>query len=123
MTITETINLHRPRAGLPRADEGAVCRLVQDVVAACFAVSPEQMCTGSRGRAPAAFARQVAMYLTHVVLGLNYSTAGRIFHRDRTTVAHACRVVEDRRDNPRTDALLQALEDVLGAFARTQVLR
>jgi chromosomal replication initiation ATPase DnaA len=123
VTITETTILHRPPTWLPGADEGTVCRLVQDVVAACFAVSPEQMCARSRGRASAAFARQVAMYLTHVVLGLNYSAAGRMFHRDRTTVAHACRVVEDRRDNPRTDALLQALEDVLGAFTRTRLLR
>ena len=123
MTMTETTILHRPPTRLSRVDEGAVCRLLQDVVGACFAVPPEQMRAGSRGRAPAAFARQVAMYLTHVVFGLNYTAAGRMFRRDRTTVAHACRVVENRRDNPRTDALLQALEDVLGAFTRTQVRR
>lgn len=121
MTAPETSTFCWPLTGPPRLDEGAVCRLVQDVVAAIFTVPQEQMRAGSRGRAPAAFARQVAMYLTHVVLGLNYSATGRRFHRDRTTVAYACRVVEDRRDNPQTDVLLQALEDALGAFARAGV--
>jgi chromosomal replication initiation ATPase DnaA len=45
----------------------------------------------------AAFARQVAMYLAHVVCGLSLTAVGTLFQRDRTTVAHACGVVEDRR--------------------------
>jgi hypothetical protein len=34
---------------------------------------------------------------------------GRIFERDRTTVAHACGVVEDRRDDANFDRALEAL--------------
>ena len=52
------------------------------------------------------------MYLAHVVLSLNYSAVGRLFRRDRTTVAHAVQLVEQRRDNPAIDRLLQMLEDV-----------
>ena len=52
------------------------------------------------------------MYLAHVVWGLNYSAAGVLFHRDRTTAAHACQVVEDRRDDPAIDRVLQQLECV-----------
>jgi hypothetical protein len=44
------------------------------------------------------------------VLGLNYSAAGRLFGRDRTTAAHACQLVEDRRDDPEIDRLLEMLE-------------
>jgi chromosomal replication initiation ATPase DnaA len=66
----------------------------------------------SRRCAAAAFARQSAMYLAHVTLGLSFRATGRLFRRDRTTAAHACRLVEKRRDNPAFDRLLQTLEEV-----------
>jgi len=53
------------------------------------------------------------MYLAHVALGLNYSDVGRAFGRDRTTAAHACRIVEDRRTDPGLDARLASLEHLL----------
>jgi hypothetical protein len=52
------------------------------------------------------------MYLAHVTLGLSYSEIGRAFGRDRTTAAHACRLVEERRDDPAIDAMLTSLESV-----------
>jgi chromosomal replication initiation ATPase DnaA len=58
------------------------------------------------------------MYLAHVVLGLNYSATGLLFSRDRTTAAHACQVVEDRRDDPAIDRLLQQLEGICNDLAR-----
>ncbi|HEX5509081.1 MAG TPA: helix-turn-helix domain-containing protein, partial [Pseudolabrys sp.] len=64
-----------------------------------------------------AFARQIAMYLTHIVLGQNYSDVGRLFGRDRTTAKHACYLIEERRDDPATDALLQSLEDACAELA------
>jgi chromosomal replication initiation ATPase DnaA len=64
----------------------------------------------TRRRARTAFARQVAMYLGHVVLGLTFTEIGESFGRHRTTAAHACRVVEDRRENPTIDAVLSRLE-------------
>ncbi|GAB5376335.1 MAG: hypothetical protein AcusKO_27970 [Acuticoccus sp.] len=36
-----------------------------------------------------------------------------MFDRDRTTAAHACRVVEDRRDEVAIDTLVQSVEDAL----------
>jgi hypothetical protein len=56
------------------------------------------------------------MYLAHVAFGLSYSEVGRAFGRDRTTAAHACRLIEDRRDEPPVDALLGALEHACGAL-------
>ncbi len=35
------------------------------------------------------------------------------FQRDRTTVAHACGVVEDLRDDPRFDRVLELLETIV----------
>lgn len=56
------------------------------------------------------------MYLAHVVLGLSYSEIGRTFGRDRTTAAHACQLVEERRDDSHTDAVIGALETACRAM-------
>jgi chromosomal replication initiation ATPase DnaA len=79
-------------------------------VAAVFGVDIRDLRAGTRGSPRAAFARQVAMYLAHVVCGLNLSEVGAVFARDRTTVAHACGVVEDRRDDPDFDGRIEYLE-------------
>ncbi|MGV3651779.1 MAG: helix-turn-helix domain-containing protein [Devosia sp.] len=71
---------------------------------------------GSRGTAPVAEARQLAMYLIHVILGRSYTEIGRLFGRDRTTVAHACAIIEDRRDEPDFERRVAALEARLGAL-------
>lgn len=60
--------------------------------------------------APIALARQTAMYLAHVTFGLTFTEVGRLFRRDRTTVAHACAVIEDLRDDPAIDRALSILE-------------
>lgn len=90
------------------ADE--VRGLLETVTAAAFGVPVDDLHAPSRCGAPVAFARQSAIYLAHVVLGLNYTAAGRLFGRDRTTAAHACQRVEERRDDPAIDRLLEMLE-------------
>ena len=64
----------------------------------------------SRCRSGTARARQLAMYLSHVVLGRTLTEIGDAFGRDRTTVSHACGVIEDMRDDPAFDAEVTALE-------------
>ena len=90
---------------------------MEAAVAAAFAVPVDELRAPSRRSAGAAFARQSAMYLAHVVLELDYSTIGKLFHRDRTTAAHAIQLVEQRRDNPAIDRILQTLEEVCGELA------
>jgi chromosomal replication initiation ATPase DnaA len=63
-------------------------------------------------------ARQSGMYLSHVAFGVNLSAVGRAFGRDRTTAAHACRLIEDRRDDPAVDAVLASLEGSCRALRR-----
>nr|MCU0605821.1 hypothetical protein [Desulfobacterales bacterium] len=67
----------------------------------------------TRGRARVALARQIAMYLSHVAFRVSLTDVGRIFGRDRTTVSHACAVVEDLRDDPRFDRILDLLEQIV----------
>ncbi len=88
---------------------------LSSIVAAAFDVAASEMRSPTRGRAKVALARQAALYLAHVVLGLTLSDAGRLYGRDRTTAAHACRLIEDRRDEPGFDALLALLEDMVRA--------
>lgn len=67
----------------------------------------------TRSRPSAARARQLAMYLCHVVFGRTLAEIGEAFGRDRTTVSHACALIEDLRDDPRFDEEVCALERLL----------
>jgi chromosomal replication initiation ATPase DnaA len=55
-------------------------------------------------------ARQVAMYLASAGFGLSYARVAQACGRDRSTVAHACRVVEEKREEPAFDNWVAALE-------------
>jgi hypothetical protein len=97
----------RLRRERPRTN--AEARLFQAVEAA-FDIGHQDLCAATRGRCEIAFARQTGMYLARVTLGMTLSKAGNLFGRDRTTASHACRLVEDWRDDPDFDALLLAIE-------------
>jgi chromosomal replication initiation ATPase DnaA len=88
-----------------------------------FNVSPCEMWSAGRSRQRIAFARQTGMYLAHVAGGLPFAEVGRLFARDRTTVAHACSVVEDRRDDPVFDRALAVLEFALVSNSRPRLGR
>lgn len=106
-----------------RAAAARDCRIVAQLAAAAFGVAYGEIIGANRGERRVAFARQSAMYLAHVAFGLSYSEVGRAFGRDRTTAAHACCHVEDRRDNPEIDALLGSLEGACRILRRRFVLR
>jgi chromosomal replication initiation ATPase DnaA len=74
------------------------CRLVVLTVASATGVRYCDFFARSRMRLHTANARQLAMYLCHTLLGITLTEVGQFFGRDRTTVAHACRQVEDGRD-------------------------
>ncbi len=95
---------------------------IEDVVSRVFGVSRVELRKPTRGRADVALARQVSMYLAHVVFGLSLTEVGRAFDRDRTTVAHACGVVEDRRDDPTFDCILENLERIVEVWPATREL-
>lgn len=109
----------RRRGTAPISDDTVfACRLMEAAIAAAFAVPVEELRARSRRTAAAAFARQCAMYLTHVTLGLSLSETGALFRRDRTTAAYACQLVEGRRDNAAIDRLLDLLEALCDDIAR-----
>jgi chromosomal replication initiation ATPase DnaA len=67
------------------------------------------------------------MYLAHVGCGVSLTEVGRLFERDRTTVAHACGLIEDKRDDPdfdyRLDHLERAVSCLIDALAMHQARR
>jgi hypothetical protein len=86
------------------------CQWVAFCVARDFGLEMAALFAPTRGARRIAFARQVAMYLAHIGFELNFETISRVFDRDRTTVSHACHVVEDGRDDIWLDCRLEALE-------------
>lgn len=94
----------------------APARLAEAAVCGAMQVSQEALRVG-RGPRKVALARQLAMYLTHVGFGLTLTQVGACFERDRTTVRHACALIEDRRDQPAFDLAVSALEAGLAHLA------
>lgn len=91
-------------------DPDARARLAIALVSAADGITVELLLALHRSPAPVAAARQLAMYLAHVGLGLSQSDVARAFRRDRSTVAHACRRIEDLRDGASFDQRVAQLE-------------
>lgn len=85
-------------------------------VAVAWDVEAQALKAPTRGEQDVAFARQVAMYVAHVAMGISLNQVAQNFGRDRTTARHACRVVEDRRDEPAFDERMRGVESALSMF-------
>jgi chromosomal replication initiation ATPase DnaA len=96
-----------------RAQDEAAARLAAGVVAFALDVSDEDVLSLQRGNAAVAFARQVAAYLCHTAFEMSLARVAIAFGRDRSTVAHACHVIEDRRDEAHFDVWIGSLESML----------
>ncbi len=101
----------------------ALSRLIIQAVASAFNIREIELRASTRRCAAAAFARQVAMYLAHVGCGYSLTEVGILFQRDRTTAAHACRKIEDCRDDPDLDFCLDCLESAVRGWAFQQQAR
>ncbi|WP_439573093.1 helix-turn-helix domain-containing protein [Phreatobacter sp.] len=76
-------------------------------------IDPHAITAPRRGEAVIAEARHLAIYLAHVTLGHDLTRLAAAFGRDRASLRHALRRIEDRRDDPAFDLFVQALEDIL----------
>lgn len=107
----------RQRSASPR-----ICDHVIALVARQKNVPIQCLIDSRRNRLPIARARQLAMYLSHVVLGRSLMEIGEVFGRDRTTVSYACALIEDMRDDPQFDGEVTELERQIEAgMAATEV--
>lgn len=96
-----------------RAHDEAAARLAAGVAAFALNVSSDEVLGEVRGSAEVAFARQVASYLCHTAFEMSLARVAAAFVRDRSTVAHACHVIEDRRDEAQFDLWIGSLEAML----------
>lgn len=109
---------------VPLGEEAALERLIRrdaaaarvlTLVATARGVPTECLLGRSRPKEIAA-ARQIAMYLVHVMLSRTLAEVGSLFRRDRTTVGYACALVEDRRDDRTFDDKLCEIEAKITAL-------
>ena len=89
-------------------------------VAGVFNVDSTLILLPTRGSVTIARARQVAMYLAHVTCGMSLTQVGVLFERDRTTVAYACTVTEERREDEDFDRAIELLEQAVRLFTFTR---
>ncbi len=89
---------------------------IEHAVTLVFGVLSTDLNAPRRGKAQIALARQTAMYLAHVGFSLSFTEVGLLFERDRTTVAHACALIEDRRDDTSFDRAIELLERAVKAM-------
>lgn len=92
---------------------GQQALLAQLAVAEVTGIRLTDLCSPVRGRARTAFSRQTAMYLCRMVFAMRLCDIALAFGRDRSTVAHALRRVEEAREDPEFDRRLVWLEAAL----------
>lgn len=90
-----------------------ICGMCERTVALALNIPLSRMQARTRCNADVALARQIAMYLSHTTFSLLLTEVGLHFKRDRSTVSHACAMIEDRRDNPEFELMLCQLEGLL----------
>lgn len=96
-------------------DQDLEAQFILNLVACARQVHPFELLGKPRGDGNVCLSRQMAMYLTNVVLRRSLTYTGALFNRDRRTVSHACGRIEDLREQPQ-------FERVLSCFERTVVL-
>lgn len=101
--------------------KNACFELVLILVSQEFHVDIKSLKSCRRGQQNICIARQASMYLLHTSFSIPYQEVGEFLHRDRTTIAHGCCVVEDMRDKPDFEKKIQRLE--VAALAIQPLLR
>ena len=87
--------------------------VAQAVAAHSYGIPLDAITASEIGSDRAVKARQVAMYLSRTVLKLGAREIARAFRRTHPAVLHACRRVEEARDDPGFDRTVEWLESFL----------
>ncbi|MFC3164990.1 helix-turn-helix domain-containing protein [Ciceribacter thiooxidans] len=95
------------------------CMMVRQVVAELLAFAGDEGRAGRDRRRSVQHIRQISMYVSHVVLQIPMQHVAIAFGADRSTVSHACRTVEERRENRAYDDFVGAAERLTASFFLT----
>jgi len=103
-------NLHDP-AMFVIAQRASLALFVAGQV---YGVPVEEMRKPTRGRRHVALARQIAIHLARSVFGLSRNQLAAEFRRDRSTVNHACQLIDLMREHDaQFDSTLRWMESLL----------
>ena len=91
------------------------CRLAREIASVVLDVPMAEIQRANRSIAETCRARHLAIYLAHVSFQVPLSAIADSFGRDRTSVAHAVRRIEDARDDPAVEHLVARLERLADA--------
>ena len=75
-----------------------LAKFINQMVAANNRLSAGDLLKFERGKSGIIRARQIAVYLMHTTLSFTYTQIANVYGKDRTTISHACRLIEDLRD-------------------------
>jgi hypothetical protein len=105
------------------SDEVTAYQWERIVIAVCGVCDVKRASLSGKTRpAQVAFARQLAMYLIYEHTDLSNSKVGKLFGgRDPTTVVHARRVIEARRNTYDEGRLIRSVEAALAAQAHESI--
>ncbi|GEO84328.1 MULTISPECIES: helix-turn-helix domain-containing protein [Alphaproteobacteria] len=92
------------------SDRRLVCLVVRQITSELLALTGEPGEVGRARRRACCHVRQISMYVCHVALSMSYGDIAECFCVDRTTVTHACHMVENRRDDPGFDIFVGTVE-------------
>lgn len=110
-TLLNGVVFRSPRQSqFSKEKEELLVRIAIQIVAMANGLRPEEITQPCRGTSNVSKARQIACYLLHTSLSLSLVDISSYFQKDRTTIGHACRLVEDWRDEPKFDDELIELE-------------
>lgn len=93
--------------------------LVQHIVALRLGTPMETLARKARLSQSALRARRVSLYLAHVALGWSLERVGHAFGISRQTVGTACTRIEDARDEPHLNDLLDQLAGTIQTLCET----
>jgi hypothetical protein len=102
-----------PCIGTRRVPLNVVGRIVRQIVGELVILFGDRVLARRDRRRLACHVRQISMYVCHVALRIPQNDIATAFSRDRSTVGHACHVVEDRRDDPVFDDFVSTMERVV----------
>lgn len=104
-----------PASRPPRYSLYHACRLIGEITNEMSVVVSGYVQQGRDRRRRLAHVRQIAMYVSHVCLQMQFNDIGRAFGRDEATVRYACHMVEDRRDDGAYDDFVSSIERMVAS--------
>lgn len=107
--------------GSSRYRDVCLVRLAAGITGYSLGLPSEAILNGGQREHRITRARQIAMYLSHVVLGMSLARIASATGRDRSTVAYGCHRIEDFREDPTIDLWLEDLEVRLRGAASLKI--